>query len=191
MDSPTPPFKIEGSLFKFIASLFKRHEVRGVLVGGYALIANKVQRMTFDVDFMVTSVDCKKIEAEILNAGYSIFSNQDAFVQYKNMVSGLRDIDFLIGDRHTIDTIIADGKEVVIAGETFSVPSPMHLQRLETEMADSLKLPVITKEPLPPLLRSIDEIDRWIEENYALFFDREIYEKEKRLNSVNVPFVLN
>jgi hypothetical protein len=56
---------------------------------------------------------------------------------------------------------------------------------------DKLKLPVIENEPLPPSLRTLDEIDQWIEEDYKLFFNREIYEKEKRLNSVNVPFRLS
>jgi hypothetical protein len=58
-------------------------------------------------------------------------------------------------------------------------------------MDDQLKLPVIENEPLPPSLRTMDEIDQWIEEDYALFFNREVYEKEKRLNSVNVPFTLS
>jgi hypothetical protein len=58
-------------------------------------------------------------------------------------------------------------------------------------MDDKLNLPIFTDEPLPPSLRTMDEIDQWIEENYALFFDREIYEKEKRENSVNVPFILS
>lgn len=55
-------------------------------------------------------------------------------------------------------------------------------------MSNELHLPLFAKEPLPPPLRTIDEIDRWIEEDYRTFFDRELYEKEKRLNSVNVPF---
>jgi len=58
-------------------------------------------------------------------------------------------------------------------------------------MNDKLNLPVIKSEPLPPSIRSMDEIDTWIEEDYALFFDREAYETEKRLNSVNVPFRLD
>jgi hypothetical protein len=58
-------------------------------------------------------------------------------------------------------------------------------------MDNELKLPVFTGESLPTSLRTMDEIDRWIEENYALFFNREIYEKEKRMNSVNVPFVIS
>ena len=62
---------------------------------------------------------------------------------------------------------------------------------MEADMDDSLKLPVFTEEPLPPSLRTMDEIEQWIEEDYALFFNRELYEKEKRLNSVNVPFTIS
>jgi hypothetical protein len=121
------PIKIEGSLFKFISSLFKKHDIHGVLVGGYALIANKVQRTTFDIDFMVTASDCGKIEPDLIKSGYGIFNRQDAFVQFKSTVPGLRDIDFLIGDAHTIGKIIGQGKTITIAGESFIIPSPMHL----------------------------------------------------------------
>jgi hypothetical protein len=176
-----PSIKIEGSLFKFIASIFKKHDIHGVLVGGYALIANKVQRTTFDIDFMVTAVDCGKIEPDLIKSGYGVFNRQDAFVQFKSTVPGLRDIDFLIGDAHTVAKIISQGKTITIAGESFMIPSA----------DDELNLPEIQIEPTPPSLRTMDEIDTWIEEDYALFFDRDIYEKEKRLNSVNVPFKLD
>ena len=36
----------------------------------------------------------------------------------------------------------------------------------------------------------MDEINEWIEQDYLLFFDREAYEQEKRLYSVNIPFML-
>lgn len=58
-------------------------------------------------------------------------------------------------------------------------------------MDDELNLPIIESEPSPPSIRSMDEVDKWIEEDYKLFFDREAYETEKRLNSVNVPFKLD
>jgi hypothetical protein len=58
-------------------------------------------------------------------------------------------------------------------------------------MDNKLDLPDLEKEPSPPSLRTMDEIDAWIEEDYALFFDRDVYEKEKQLNSVNVPFKLD
>ena len=117
----------EGSIFKFLSSLFARHKVQSVLVGGYALIINKVQRMTFDVDFIITAVDCSRIEPDIINAGYSVFSRQSSFVQFKSEKKGLRDIDFLISDGQTLERLITHGKKVVIAGEIFIVPSPEHL----------------------------------------------------------------
>ena len=101
--------------------------MRCVLVGGYALIVNKVQRMTFDIDFIVTAVDCSRIEPDIIKAGYSIFNRQDSFVQFKSEKHGLRDIDFLISDQLTVERLIAHGKKVSIAGETFVVPSLKHL----------------------------------------------------------------
>ena len=70
--SPT----IEGSIFKFLSSVFKKHDVQAVLVGGYALIAHKVQRMTFDIDFMVTKESSIKIEQDIINAGYSVLNRR-------------------------------------------------------------------------------------------------------------------
>jgi len=118
---------MKGSLFSFISSLFSGHNVRAALVGGYALIANKVQRTTFDVDFMITAADCNKIEPDLLGAGYGVFNRQDAFVQFKSDRPGFRDIDFLITDEHTLEKIITDGTSITIAGASFFVPSVMHL----------------------------------------------------------------
>ena len=52
------------------------------------------------------------------------------------------------------------------------------------------ELPIFKTEPLPPSLRTIDEIEQWIKQDYLLFFDRESYDREKKLCSVNIPFVL-
>jgi hypothetical protein len=127
MNNQNSSFEIEGSIFKFLFSLFARYKVQCVLVGGYALIVNKVQRMTFDIDFIITADDFSKIEPEINKAGYSIFNRQESFVQFRSGKHGLRDIDFLISDKHTLEKLIAQGKKVSIAGESFIVPSPKHL----------------------------------------------------------------
>jgi hypothetical protein len=119
--------EIEGSIFEFLSSLFERHNIQSVLVGGYALNANKVQRMTFDIDFLITANDCAEIEPDLTKAGYSVFNRQDAFVQFKNERPGFRDLDFLIGDEDTKEQLIVQGKKVTIAGKTFVVPSPQHL----------------------------------------------------------------
>ena len=62
--------------------------------------------------------------------------------------------------------------------------------KVKKDKESKISFPVIKKKPLPNTLRSIDEIDEWIEHDYKLFFDREAYEKKKRLYSVNKPFVL-
>lgn len=58
-------------------------------------------------------------------------------------------------------------------------------------MASELNLPVIEGGPPPPVPRSMDEIDAWIEHDYRHFFDREVYQREKRLNAVNIRFSLD
>jgi hypothetical protein len=53
-----------------------------------------------------------------------------------------------------------------------------------------LDLPFLSKEKTPHSVRSVDEINEWIEHDYKLFFNRKIYEKEKKKLSVNTPFKL-
>ncbi|MBD3240553.1 MAG: hypothetical protein GF331_08215 [Chitinivibrionales bacterium] len=55
---------------------------------------------------------------------------------------------------------------------------------------DELHLPTLPDDPKGPSVRSLDEIDRFIEEDYALYFDRASYERRKRELSVDRPFTL-
>jgi hypothetical protein len=61
---------------------------------------------------------------------------------------------------------------------------------MENKPGNELDLPLVKSDPAPPSVRTVDEVNQWIEQDYRYFFDRAVYEKEKRLNSVNVPFVL-
>ena len=126
MKSPQP-HAAGGSIFGFLAKLFRKHDVRAVLVGGYAMNVYQVQRMTFDVDFVVTADEAARLEPDLLAAGYAVFNRSKAFVQFKSQTAGLRDLDLLICDRHTVGRLLDNGNEVSIAGERFVVPSPHHL----------------------------------------------------------------
>jgi len=117
----------QGSIFSFLSSIFKKCDVNAVLVGGYALIANKVQRMTFDIDFIITAEDLRKIEQELIASGYSVVNRQDAFVQFKSEFPGYKDLDFLVADFATIEKLKTSGKQFSIAGNSFIVPAPIHL----------------------------------------------------------------
>ena len=165
--------QIEGSIFKFLSSVFKKHDVQAVLVGGYALIANKVQRMTFDIDFMVTKESSIKIEQDIINAGYSELNRQEAFVQFKSGKVGLRDIDFLIGDMQTVETLIENGKKVLIAGEPFIVPSLEHLIAMKLHSIAGNKMKELKDFPDIVQIMNANDIDPHSE------IIRNIFEKYK------------
>lgn len=117
----------KSSIFNILYEIFNKHNVQVVLIGGYALIASKIHRMTFDVDFMITKEDSIKIKSDIINLGYSVINDESAFLQLKSKKMGLRDLDFILVDDYTIKAIIDDGKEVIIAGENFIIPCPIHI----------------------------------------------------------------
>ena len=118
---------IKGSIFSFLATLFTEKGVRAILVGGYAMNAYRLQRMTFDIDFLICEKDLEKIEPVLISIGYTVFNRTNAFVQFKSNQQGLRDIDLLLSDDATVDGILAEGKTVQFAQSTFTVPSAMHL----------------------------------------------------------------
>jgi hypothetical protein len=169
MNAPDVASPFRGSIFTFLSSLFARHNVRAVLVGGYALIANKVQRMTFDIDFMVTASDCAKIEPDVLSAGYSVLNRTSSFVQFKSEKPGLRDLDFLIGDPQTVGTLIAEGAKVSIAGETFVVPKLQHLIAMKLHAMAGNKKRRIKDLPDVVQLMAANGIDPRSKEIKALF----------------------
>jgi D-arabinose 1-dehydrogenase-like Zn-dependent alcohol dehydrogenase len=172
--------EIKGSIFQFLSALFARHNVQAVLVGGYALIANKVQRMTFDIDFMVSASDCRKVEQELLLIGYTVCNRQEAFVQFRGGKQGLRDIDFLIGDRQTVETLIRMGKAVTIAGEEFIVPSPQHLIAMKLHSIAGNKMRELKDFPDVVQLISANRINPK-DENIRSLFEKnalmELYQK--------------
>ncbi len=64
---------MSGSLFQILGKFFRNNDVRPVLVGGYAVISYHIQRMTFDVDFIMTRENCCSLEKNILALGYVVF----------------------------------------------------------------------------------------------------------------------
>ena len=64
------------------------------------------------------------------------------------------------------------------------------LTRSNKTTRDLLDFPVLNEPLAPPSIRSMDEINSWIEQDYALFFDRDVYEREKQRLSVEKLFFL-
>lgn len=101
--------------------------MNSVLIGGYALLAHNVQRLTFDIDFMIIDSEFERIEKQILDLGYSVRNRQDAFIQLKSGKAGIRDIDFLLCDSETMEILLSEAVEVEISGVVFKVASPTHM----------------------------------------------------------------
>jgi len=171
------------SIFKILSSMFYKYDVNPVLVGGYALIANKVQRMTFDIDFLISEASFAKIEMEIIKIGYSIFHRQDAFVQFKSEEQGLIDIDFLISDQETIDIIASQGKKHIIDNEEFLVPSPIHLIAMKLHSISFNKNRELKDLPDIIQLITMNKINienEEIEDMFKKYKSVELYDKVKK-----------
>jgi hypothetical protein len=96
------------------------------------------------------------------------------------MVPGVRDLDFLIGDQHTIDIIIAKGKEITIKGELFIVPCPLHLIEMKLHSIANNKMREIKDLPdIAQLLKAnaIDPKDARVKEMFDKYKLAEIYKR--------------
>lgn len=169
-----------GSIFNILGSIFRKHSIRPVLVGGYAVIAYKIQRMTFDIDFLLTRNDFKEIGSDIYALGYSVFNQSDAFIQLKSDSMTLRDLDFLLSDEKTVDNLIKDGLSVIIAGEKFIVPSPLHLIAMKLHSIIGNKDRELKDYPDIVQLLTVNEIDPTsdiVKQLFAKYNAMELYEQ--------------
>lgn len=171
----------QGSIFSFLSSIFKKYDVSTVLVGGYALIANKVQRMTFDIDFIITVDDLKKIEKELISSGYFVVNRQDAFVQFKSELPGYKDLDFLIADFSTIEKLKVRGKQISIAGNSFIVPAPIHLVAMKLHSISGNSARELKDFPDIVQLLDLPELQEQKEEVYELFAKYNLIHLLKRI----------
>jgi D-arabinose 1-dehydrogenase-like Zn-dependent alcohol dehydrogenase len=101
-------------------------------------------------------------------------------VQFRGGKQGLRDIDFLIGDQQTVETLISQGKAVTIAGEHFIVPSPQHLIAMKLQLIAGNKMRELKDFPDVVQLISANGINPK-DENIRTLFEKnalmELYQK--------------
>lgn len=119
------------SAFHLISEAAKKTGISCVLIGGFAVNYYKFSRQTADVDFLITEEDFNKIKDYLAQAGYKEEFSQKVFVRFKSDRHGLIDIDFMFVDKETLDKIIKDAKEIVIAKHKFVIPSLMNLIALK------------------------------------------------------------
>jgi predicted nucleotidyltransferase len=111
------------TIFHLISAVSAKSGTRCVLIGGFAINYYNVPRQTLDVDFLITKDDFDKISEQLRKAGFELGNIQEVFAQFKGTDHYLMDLDFMFVDKQTLDKIIADGKEITISKQKFTIPS--------------------------------------------------------------------
>lgn len=119
------------SAFHLISDIINKTGVSCVLIGGFAVNYYKFSRQTADIDFLITEEDFNKIQTFLEESGYTKEFSQNVFVRLRSNKLYLMDIDFMFVDKETLNKIIQDAKEIVIAKHKFAVPSLMNLIALK------------------------------------------------------------
>lgn len=119
------------SAFHLISDTINKTGISCVLIGGFAVNYYKFSRQTADIDFLITEEDFNKIQTFLEDAGYTQEFKQKVFARLKSNKLYLMDVDFMFVDKETLDKIILDAKEIIIAKHKFVVPSLMNLIALK------------------------------------------------------------
>lgn len=119
------------TIFHLISSVFNKKAITCVLIGGFAVNYHNVTRATADVDFLTTKEDFDKILGLLKEKGFKEDYIHEVFARLKSEKEHYIDLDFMFVDKDVLEKIIKDGKEAVIAGQKFIVPSVFHLIALK------------------------------------------------------------
>jgi hypothetical protein len=156
------------TIFHLISHLSNKSRISCVLIGGFAVNYYKVSRQTADVDFLITKEDFDKISDELQKCGFEPDRIEEVFAKFKGNKHYLMDIDFMFVDKDTLDKIIKDGKEILIAKQKFIVPS------LNTLIA--LKLHAIKYNPKLREYKDLPDIINLIRVNKINYKNKEFQE---------------
>jgi hypothetical protein len=107
-----------------------------LLIGGYALQAYGVVRQTLDVDFLVCEGDSPALGRILEGEGYREAARTETFVRYTHSPLYLMDVDLVLVDRQTFDSLIEDSIEFHLGQTRFRVPSLSHLMALKLHAAN-------------------------------------------------------
>jgi hypothetical protein len=117
--------------FHLVANACRKTGSPGILIGGFAVNYYKVTRQTADIDFMISEEGFRKIESILINAGFRRDFSDQVAIKLTGGASHLMDLDFVLVDDDTLRKMLREGREVKIAGESFTVPSLNNLLALK------------------------------------------------------------
>jgi hypothetical protein len=117
------------NIFKLIAEAAEKAGIRLILIGGFAVNAYNYARNTRDIDFLTTEEDYGKLSIAL--PGYKESVRTNVFAKQIQKKAGAMPVDFLFVDPKTFESIWRDGKQTVLFGHEFRIPSLLNLLALK------------------------------------------------------------
>ena len=102
-----------------------------LLIGGMALPAYDVIRQTVDMDFLISTSKESIVHDVLVPAGYREMARTEMFVRYSSPSVYHYDVDVLLVDDLTFDTILAESQRFDEGRSTFSIPCIAHMLMLK------------------------------------------------------------
>ena len=143
--------------FRIVGAACRQTAARVILIGGQALGARGYQRVTLDVDFMITEQDYGKLKPALEQKGYREAVRTDVAAKMRARSDDLIDIDFMFVDGSTFDGVQKESAEEGFEEYKFWVPKPEHLI--------ALKLHAIKQQPDLRELKDLNDIVELIRAN--------------------------
>lgn len=143
--------------FGIVAQACKEAASSVILIGGQAVGIRGYQRVTLDVDFMITEADYEKLKPAICAAGYREEVRTNVVAKLRAESEGLLDIDFMFVEAETFRGIQKESRAETFQDTQFLVPKVEHLI--------ALKLHAIKQQPLVRELRDLNDIVELIKAN--------------------------
>lgn len=102
-----------------------------VLIGGNAIIAYGVDRETADLDLMVRREQLAGWHALLTRNGYTVLHDGGNFMQFTPPTTSAWPVDLMIVNDHTFGKLLATSRPLVLWGDEWRIPSPVHLIALK------------------------------------------------------------
>lgn len=126
-----------GAVFDRLAQLLGSGSERFAVVGGYALLAHGVQRLTFDLDILVRSADQARLVDGLEDAGYETLHRSSGFSNHLHSDSSLGRLDVIYVDEDSARRIFRGSARRLVAGRSVPVVSIPVLAAMKLHAIDN------------------------------------------------------
>lgn len=128
-----------GAVLDHLAELFGTEQERFAVVGGHALLAHGVQRLTFDLDILVRQSDQSRLIASLEDVGFETLHWSSGYSNHAHTESAWGRLDVVYVDDASGEKIFEECTSREVAGRPVPVPS--------TRVLTAMKLHAIHNDP--------------------------------------------